>query len=82
MHAQPLGGPGHVAVALLVDTHDVLPTNAMQAQGGLRHGGQRWGPVEQGVDQLVLIHRLGDEPVGTGTQRQDNGGKSPILSVG
>ena len=58
VHAQAVRRMRHVAAALLVDAHDVLPAGPAEAQRRLRHRGQGGRSIQQRVDQLALAHRL------------------------
>ena len=66
----------HVAVALLVDAHDVLPAGATEAQRHVGDRRQHGRSVQQRVDQLVLTDWLRNVVVGTGAQRHDHRGKA------
>ena len=68
MHAQPLRRMGHVAVALLVDAHDMLPAGAAEAERRSGTGGSDGRAIQQRVDQLVLADRLRHVVVGAGAQ--------------
>ena len=52
MHAKTLRRRRHVAAALLMDAHDVLPMHAFEPKRHVRHWWQLGRPIEQRVDQI------------------------------
>ena len=76
MHAQAVRRMGHVAIALLVDAHDVLPAGAAETQRRVGHRRQHGRPAEQRIDQRVVVGRLREIVVGTGAQGADHRGEA------